>query len=176
MSLSLDQSPEAELLRFLARFAGVSTGSAASGPVRVRLSKSSELRQPLTIARFFCRQADREAELLGADALEQARVAMWLDVAAQLLPTETVAAAQLWRQLDDALLHQTFVAAPRATLADAALFWALRGAVAGWAPAQRDAYAAIARWFDQLQHTVGVRGFRGLDLVALGSKQLALTV
>ncbi|TYZ68142.1 hypothetical protein PybrP1_000942 [[Pythium] brassicae (nom. inval.)] len=178
MSLSLDKSPEAELLRFLARFAGVSTGSAASGPVRVRLSKSSELRQPLTIARFFCRQADREAELLGADALEQARVAMWLDVAGALARDAKTAAGgrEHWQLLKSALQHHTFVAAPRATLADAALFWELRGAVAGFSPAQREEFAAIVRWFDQLQHTVGVRGFRGLDVIALGPKQIALTV
>lgn len=174
MSLSLDKSPEAELLRFLARFAGVSTGSAASGPVRVRLSKTTELRQPLTIARFFCRQADREAELLGSNALEQARVAMWLDVAGTLAREN--GSREHWQLLESALQRQTFVAAPRATLADAALFWELRGAVAAFSPAQREEFAGIVRWFDQLQHTVGVRGFRGLDVLALGPKQIALTV
>lgn len=176
MSLSLDKSPDAELLRFLARFAGVNTGSAASGPVRVRLGKTNELRQVNTIAKFFARQADREAELCGQDAFEKAQVAMWLDFASGISQCPPQAAPAHWKVLDSALERKTYFAAQRVTLADAALFWSLRSAVAAFSLAQRSTYPNLVRWFDQLQHTVGVRGFRGLDVVDLGRKQFALTV
>ncbi|GAB9475372.1 Glutathione s-transferase [Globisporangium polare] len=176
MSLSLDKSPDAELLRFLARFAGVNTGSASSGPVRVRLGKNNELRQVNSIAKHFARQADRENELCGQDALEKAQVAMWLDFAVGIAQCPPQASVAHWKVLDAALLSKTYFAAHRVTLADAALFWALHEAVSKFSAKQRDEFANLVRWFDQIQHTVGVRGFRDLAVVDLGRKQFALTV
>ncbi|DAZ96856.1 TPA: hypothetical protein N0F65_008287 [Lagenidium giganteum] len=177
MSLSLDKSTDAEFLCFMARFCGVSTGSAASGPIRLRLGKHSELYQPTTIVKHFARQADREAELCGHTALETAHVAMWLDFAAGISKCPPAAHATHWKVLENALAAKTFIAATRATLADAALFWAVYDAVAKFTPAQRsNEYANLTRWFDQVQHTAGVRGFPRFDIVDIGRKQLALTV
>ncbi|RLN58511.1 hypothetical protein BBJ28_00006908 [Nothophytophthora sp. Chile5] len=175
MALSLDQSTDAEFLRFMARFCGVNVGSAASGRLRVRLGKSNELYEPNTIAKYFARMADRELELVGQSALERAEVAMWLDFARGIARCPTAASATHWQVLEATLERKTYFAAQRVTLADAALFWALHAAVTGFSPAQRDQYANLARWFDQVQHTAGVRGFRNLDVVDLSRKPLAFT-
>jgi|UniRef100_K3WMT3 glutathione S-transferase len=176
MSLSLDQSPDAEFLRFIARFAGVSTGSASSGPIRVRLGKTNELYQVNTIAKYFARQADREAELCGVDAFEKAQISMWLDFASGIAKCPPQASATHWKVLETTLQSKTYFAANRVTLADGALFWVLYDAVRKFTAAQRAEYANLVRWFDQIQHTVGVRGFRDLEVVDLGRKQYALTV
>lgn len=173
MSLSLDKSPGAEFLRFMARFSGVVTGSAATGPVRVRLAKQNELYQLNTIVRHFARQADREAELCGANAFETAQIAMWMDVAQQLLVAPSFT---LWGQLEAALDTRTYFVANRVTLADGALFWAVYNAVKTLSGKQRAQFVNVLRWFDQLQHTAGVRGFPNLDIVPLERKQYALTV
>jgi hypothetical protein len=176
MSLSLDKSPEAELLRFLARFCGVATGSAASGPVRVRLAKHTELYQLNTIAKHFARQADREAELVGNTPLEKAQISMWLDFARGITRCPPVAAPAHWKVLETTLQSKTYFAANRVTLADAALFWVLHAAIKGFSAKQRSEFVNLVRWFDQIQHTVGVRGFRDLDLVAVPATQYALTI
>lgn len=175
MSLSLDASPDAEFLRFAARFCGVSVASAASGPVRARLGKS-ELHRPATIAKLLARQADREAELLGESPLERAQVAMWVDFAAGLALCPPAAAPAHCAAVDAALQTRTFLVANRVTLADAAVFWAARGAVEKLNSKQRAELVSLVRWFDQLQHTVGVRGFRGLQVLDLGRQQCALQV
>ncbi|TMW62731.1 hypothetical protein Poli38472_005349 [Pythium oligandrum] len=176
MSLSLDKSPQAECLRFLARFCGVSTSSAASGPIRVRVAKNNELYQVNTIAKFFARQADREAELCGQNAIEKAEISMWLDFALGITRCPPAVAPAHWKVLESTLQQKTFFAGNRATLADAAVFWVVYDAVKGFSAKQRTEYANLTRWFDQIQHTVGVRGFRDLDVVALAPKQYALTV
>ncbi|KAJ0409074.1 hypothetical protein P43SY_002208 [Pythium insidiosum] len=177
MSLSLDKSRDAELLRFLARFSGVSTGSAASGPIRVRLAKNNEIYQVNSIAKHFARQADREHELCGNTALEKAQIAMWMDFALGITRCPAAAAPTHWKVLENALQSKTYLAAQRVTLADAALFFVLHTAVASFSAAQRAEFANLVRWFDQVQHTVGVRGFRDLDVVSgLAGPQLALTI
>ncbi len=62
------------------------------------------------------------------------------------------------------------------TLADAALFWVLYPEVKKMAPKQKQEFVNIMRWFDQVQHTVGVRGFTSVEIVDFGRKPLAFTV
>lgn len=175
MSVSLDQSADAEFLRFVARFCGMNLGSAASGRLRVRLGKTTELYEPLTIAKYLARFADRERELLGQTPFERAQVAMWLDFARGIQRCPPSAASSHWQVLESSLQQKTYLAANRVTLADAALFYSLHSAVSGFTPAQRDQFANLVRWFDQVQHTVGVRGFHNLDVVDLEHKPIAFT-
>lgn len=176
MSLSLDASRASEFVRFVARFCGVNIASAASGPLRVRLGKNNEIYEPTTIAKHLARQADREAELCGASALEKAQIAMWLDFAAGIGKCPPAAAPTHWKVLENALQTRTYLCANRVTLADAAVFWALYAAVGAFSAKQRAEFVHLVRWFDQVQHTVGVRGFRDLPVVDLSRKQFALTV
>ncbi|KAG6976038.1 hypothetical protein JG688_00001760 [Phytophthora aleatoria] len=175
MSVSLDQSADAEFLRFVARFCGVNLGSAASGRLRVRLGKTTELYEPSAIAKYLARLADREHELLGKTPLERAQVAMWLDFARGIQRCPPAAAPTHWQVLEASLQQKTYLAANRVTLADAALFYTLYAAVSGFSPAQRDQFANLVRWFNQVQHTVGVRGFRNFDVVDLSPKSIAFT-
>ncbi|CAI5716347.1 hypothetical protein KXD40_003166 [Peronospora effusa] len=175
MSVSLNQSPDADFIRFVARFCGVNLGSAASGRLRVRLGKTTELYDPVTIAKYLARFADRELELLGQTPFERAQVAMWMDVARSIQRCPLSAASSHWLMLENFLQHKTYVAANRVTLADAALFYALHGAISTFTPAQYDQFVNLVRWFDQVQHTVGVRGFKRLDVVDLTHKAIAFT-
>ncbi|KAG7395594.1 Eukaryotic translation elongation factor 1 epsilon-1 [Phytophthora boehmeriae] len=176
MSVSLDQSADAEFLRFVARFCGVNLGSAASGRLRVRLGKTTELYEPSTIAKYLARAADREHELVGQSALERATVAMWMDFARGVARCSPAASATHWQVLESSLERKTYVAAERVTLADATLFWALYETVSSFTAQQKDQYHNLVRWFDQVQHTVGVRGFRNRDVVDFERKPLAFTV
>ncbi|KAG1697013.1 hypothetical protein DVH05_017400 [Phytophthora capsici] len=176
MSVSLDQSADAEFLRFVARFCGVNLGSAASGRLRVRIGKTTELYEPTTIAKYLARFADREHELLGQTPFERAQVAMWIDFARGIQRCPPSAAPTHWQVLEASLQQKTYLAANRVTLADAALFYTLHAAVNGFTQAQRDQFANLVRWFDQVQHTAGVRGFRNLDVVDLSQKPVAFTV
>jgi glutathione S-transferase len=153
MSVSLDQSADAEFLRFVARFCGVNLGSAASGRLRVRLGKSTELYEASTIAKYLARFADRENELLGQTPFERAQVAMWLDFARGIQRCPPTAAPTHWQVLESSLQHKTYLAANRVTLADAALFYTLYAAVRGFTHEQRDQFSNLVRWFDQVQHT-----------------------
>ncbi|KAG7390194.1 Eukaryotic translation elongation factor 1 epsilon-1 [Phytophthora pseudosyringae] len=175
MSVTLDQSADAEFLRFVARFCGVNLGSAASGRLRVRLGRTTELYEASTIAKYLARFADRELELLGQTPFERAQVAMWLDFARGIQRCPPAAAPTHWQVLEASLQHKTYLAANRVTLADAALFYTLHAAVGGFSQAQRDQFASLVRWFDQVQHTAGVRGFRSLDVVDLSRKPIAFT-
>ncbi|KAE9002506.1 hypothetical protein PR001_g18233 [Phytophthora rubi] len=175
MSVSLDQSADAEFLRFVARFCSVNLGSAASGRLRVRLGKTTELYEATTIAKYLARLADREHELLGQTPLEVAQVAMWIDFARGIQRCPPAASPTHWQVLEASLQQKTYLAADRVTLADAALFYTLHAAVSGFTEAQRDQFTNLVRWFDQVQHTVGVRGFRNLDVVSFERKPIAFT-
>ncbi|KAH7484593.1 hypothetical protein PRIC1_003902 [Phytophthora ramorum] len=175
MSVSLDQSADAEFLRFVGRFCGVNLGSAATGRLRVRLGKSTELYEASTIAKYLARFADREHELLGQSPFERAQVAMWIDFARGIQRCPPSASSSHWQVLETSLQQKTYLAANRVTLADAALFWTLHAAVRGFTPAQRDQFSNLVRWFDQVQHTVGVRGFRNVDVIDLQHKPIAFT-
>lgn len=175
MSVSLDQSPDAEFVRFVARFCGVNLSSAASGRLRVRLNKTTELYEPSTIAKYLARFADREHELLGQTPFERAQVAMWIDFARGIQRCSPSAAPTHWKVLEAYLKQKTYLAANRMTLADASLFFTLHAAVSSFSPTQRDQYANLVRWFDQVQHSVGVRGFRNFDVVDLPRKRIAFT-
>ncbi|RLN56072.1 hypothetical protein BBJ29_003034 [Phytophthora kernoviae] len=175
MSVSLDQSADAEFLRFVARFCGMNLGSAATGRLRVRLGKTTELYEPTTIAKYLARAADREHELLGQNPLERATIAMWMDFARGIERCPPAASATHWQVLESSLERKTYLAAERVTLADAALFWTLYKAVSSFSAQQKDQYNNLVRWFDQVQHTVGVRGFRNRDVVDFERKPLAFT-
>ncbi|EEY66530.1 uncharacterized protein PITG_17156 [Phytophthora infestans T30-4] len=175
MSVSLDQSADAEFVRFVARFCGVNLGSAASGRLRVRLGKNTELYEPSTIAKYLARLADREHELVGQTPLERAQVAMWLNFARGIQRCPPAAAPTHWQVLESSLQQKTYLAASRVTLADAALFYTLHAALKTLSPAQRDQFSNLVRWFDQVQHTVGVRGFRNFDVIDLSAKRIAFT-
>ncbi|CAI5737179.1 unnamed protein product [Peronospora destructor] len=175
MSVSLDQSADAEFIRFVARFCGVNLGSAASGRLRVRLGKNTELYEPVTIAKYLARVADRELELLGQTPFERAQVAMWMDFARGIQRCPLSAASSHWLLLESSLQQKTYLAANRVTLADAALFYALHGAISTFTSAQYDQFVDLVRWFDQVQHTAGVRGFGHLDVVDLTHKAIAFT-
>jgi translation elongation factor 1 epsilon-1 len=176
MSLSLDTSHEAEFLRFAARFCGVNTASAASGPIRLRLGKTCEIHQLNAIAKYFARAIDREAELCGATSLEKAHISMWLDFASGISHCPPSASATHWKVLETNLQTKTYFAGNRVTLADAALFWVLYPGIKKLSPKEKEQWTNLLRWFDQIQHTVGVRGFKNLDLIEMNHQQIAFTV
>ncbi|CAI5742351.1 unnamed protein product [Hyaloperonospora brassicae] len=177
MSVALDQSADAEFVRFVARFCGVNLNAAASGQLRVRFGNSMELREPTTIAKYLTRLADREHELLGETPFERAQVAMWLDFArrTQRCAPCSAASVSLWKVLESALQTKTYLVANRVTLADAALFYVLHAAMSSFQSVQRKQFVSLVRWFDQVQHTAGVRGFRNLEVVPFEHKPLAFT-
>ncbi|TDH67232.1 hypothetical protein CCR75_002162 [Bremia lactucae] len=175
MSVSLDQSADAEFLRFVARFCGVSLGSAASGRLRVRLGKMNELYEPSTIAKYLARSADRENELLGQTPLERARVAMWITFARNIQRCPPSSVSAHLQMLEEYLQQKTYVAANRITLADASLFYTLYATVRDFLPAQRNQFVNLIRWFDQVQHTAGVQGFRNFDVIDISPSRIAFT-
>nr|CCA19607.1 conserved hypothetical protein [Albugo laibachii Nc14] len=182
MSLSLDQSDTATYLRFVARFCGVSTNSASFGPIRLRLGKT-ETFECNTIIRFFARRSEREAELYGKDALEKASASMWLERSRQLNSATEEELNDFLEELDSYLAKRTYIVADRVTLADAVLFYALY-------PCVKDSTAAgnregnlndseprhlnVIRWFDQIQHTVGVQGFPSREVVHFKRKDISV--
>ncbi|KAF0682811.1 Aste57867_25110 [Aphanomyces stellatus] len=174
MSLCLDKSDESTFLRFAARFCGVKTSSAAHGDIRLKVG-NIVMNQPNTIVRYFARTADREAELNGQDALEQAAVAHWMDVATSLRGTEPLNPAVHYDAMEKHLANVVYFVGNRPTLADATLFWSLHRAFS-----TNDAALAnltnIRRWFNQIQHTVGVRGFADVDIVPLPVQPTILIV
>ncbi|CAK4075039.1 unnamed protein product [Aphanomyces euteiches] len=163
MSLSLDKSDESLFLRFAARFCGVKTSSASHGDIRLKVS-NVVMNQPNTIARYFGRAADREVELCGQDALEQAEIVHWMDVATALRHPEPLNPAVQWEAMDKALASRVYFVGNRPTLADAALFWSIHRAFKT-KPADLAKYVNVRRWFNQVQHTVGVRGFADVDIL-----------
>ncbi|KAG7400779.1 hypothetical protein PHYBOEH_004293 [Phytophthora boehmeriae] len=100
---------------------------------------------------------------------------MWMDFAWGVERCPSAASATHWQALEISLERKTYVAAERVTLADATLFWALYEAVSSFTAQQKDQYHNLVRWFDQVQHTVGVRVFRNRDAVDLERKPLAFT-
>uniref|UniRef100_A0AAV1UDK4 GST C-terminal domain-containing protein n=1 Tax=Peronospora matthiolae TaxID=2874970 RepID=A0AAV1UDK4_9STRA len=175
MSVSLDQSTDAEFVRFVARFCGVNLSSAASGRLRVRFSNSMELHEPTTIAKYLTRWANREHELLGETAFERALVAMWLDFAHRLQHCTSSQAFALWKVLENSLQQKTYLVGNRVTLADAALFYVLHGSISSFQSVQQKQFVNLVRWFDQVQHTAGVRGFRDLEVIKFEHKPFAFT-
>ena len=175
MSVALDQSADAAFVRFVARFCGVNLGSAASGRLRLRLGKHTELYEPVTIAKYLARCADRELELLGQTPFERAQVAMWMTFARGIQRCPLSTASSHWLMLSNSLQRKTYLVANRVTLADAALFYALHGTIRTFTPAQYDEFADLVRWFDQVQHTAGVQGFGHLDIVDFPHTAIAFT-
>ncbi|CEG43877.1 Glutathione S-transferase [Plasmopara halstedii] len=175
MSISLDQSADAEFVRFIARVCGVNLGSAGSGRLRVRLSKTIEIYEPSTISKYLARFADREDELLGQTPFERAQVAMWIAFARGIQRCSPSNASTFWQILEAFLIKKTYLAADRLTLADASVFYALHAAVSSYSPTQRDQFANLVRWFDQVQHTAGVQGFRNFDVIDLPPNRIAFT-
>ncbi|ETV98739.1 hypothetical protein H310_08815 [Aphanomyces invadans] len=165
MSLSLDKSADATFLRFAARFCGVKTSSAAHGEIRLKVGNVL-LHQPNTIVRYFARAADRELELIGQNALEQAEIAHYMDVATTLRSSDPVNPVMHWEALDKALVSKVYLVGNRPTLADASMFWSLYGAF-HQAKASLAPFVNLRRWFNQIQHTVGVCGFPDVDVVAI---------
>ncbi|OQR94350.1 hypothetical protein ACHHYP_01405 [Achlya hypogyna] len=174
MSLSLDKSEESAFLRFAARFCGVKTSSAAHGDIRLKLG-NVVLNESNTIVRYFARAADRELELLGATPLEQAEIAEWMSVAANQRANESLNNKGQWDLLDAHLATRVYFVATRPTLADATLFWVVYKAFAKNATIV-DKHANLRRWFNQLQHTVGIRGFESTPLLDLPVHQHLLMV
>ncbi|RHZ42663.1 hypothetical protein DYB28_007774 [Aphanomyces astaci] len=165
MSLSLDKSADATFLRFAARFCGVKTSSAAHGEIRLKVGNVL-LHQPNTIVRHFARAADRELELTGQNALEQAEIAHYMDVATTLRGTDPINPVVHWEALDKALASKVYFVGNRPTLADATLFWSVHAAFQQ-SNARLAPFVNLRRWFNQIQHTVGVRGFPDVDVVAI---------
>lgn len=181
MSLSLDQSDTATYLRFVARFCGVSTNSASFGPIRLRLGKT-ETFECNTIIRFFARQSEREAELYGKDALEKASTSMWLERSYRLNSATEKEINEFLEELDALLACRTYFVADRVTLADAVLFYALYPLVKKYCAGENrkgnikemeERYLHIIRWFDQIQHTVGVQGFASREVIQFKHKAIS---
>ncbi|RHY35561.1 hypothetical protein DYB30_008743 [Aphanomyces astaci] len=162
---SLDKSADATFLRFAARFCGVKTSSAAHGEIRLKVGNVL-LHQPNTIVRHFARAADRELELTGQNALEQAEIAHYMDVATTLRGTDPINPVVHWEALDKALASKVYFVGNRPTLADATLFWSVHAAFQQ-SNARLAPFVNLRRWFNQIQHTVGVRGFPDVDVVAI---------
>jgi len=170
MSLCLDKSEEANFLRFCARFCGVKTSSAASGEIRLRVG-NTVLQESNTIIRYFARAADREVELLGVDAFEKASIAQALSIASDARRNGNL--DLILRTLNQELTTKTYLVGNRVTLADAVFFWVVYYAFAS-KKQNPTKFSNISRWLDQIQNTVGVRGFADIQLLDLKAQDHVL--
>lgn len=165
MSLCLDRSDRSEYLKFIARFCGVSTASAGMGSIRLRVGKKSttNLVQLHTIVRYFARASDREDELLGHTPLEIGQIAQWLSFVSNLLDGTSCpakAAQAHLKVLNQVLSNRVYFVSNRPTLADACLFWIVYSYLENLkSPKVTRDYVHVCRWFDLMQHSLGIMGF-----------------
>jgi aminoacyl tRNA synthase complex-interacting multifunctional protein 1 len=83
---------------------------------------------------------------------DQAQVAQWMS----FLTKHAGAPAAAMGELDASLASRSFFVGSGMTLADLCLFWAVHPLMEDMAGADRTRLVNVARWFDQVQHTLEV--------------------
>lgn len=151
------------------RSAGLAPGGAlAESAAALAQAASQQAEQPNAQLRAAVEAVEGPKELkqalqmrwLGRSADEQARVAQWLSVKAAQGNAED--SDEVLAAMDAELRERTFLATQlQPSLADAAMFWAMRDAISA---KTADAAPAAARWFNSLQADEDVQDAAGDSL------------
>ncbi|GBG31121.1 Methionine--tRNA ligase, cytoplasmic [Hondaea fermentalgiana] len=147
--------------------AGVVARAGASGAAAVADAARKAASLPNAQLRAVVEAAggapEAQRRWLGAGAEEQARVAQWLSVKSkEVVDGDEKSVQKVLEALDGCLQTQSFVASPLyPSLADLALFWALR---TSFQPKSSDSVPAACRWFNSLQLDESVQAAAGQDL------------